>query len=370
MILSALAAWGAIAALVLAVATQLPEAAGRSLAPHFGGSLAGTLTFVLVVAILSGLLALAAGVVNAILFSLVLARLYLAVGEPKSPRAPGEAVTAPRGSLVRHPRLLASAATVSVLAVAALVFLAAVPARRSQEVAVIAHRGSSATAPENSLAAFRLAADQKTDYVELDVQESADGEVLVVHDSDLMKAAGDPMKIWQTDAARIRSVDIGSRVGPQFAAERVPTLAEALAVCKGRCKVVVELKQYGHDVRLEEKVVEIVEAAGMADDCVFMSLDHGMVQEDEGAAARVADGRPRREGARRPHPARRRLRRRREEDGDAPVRPARPPRRAGGLPLDRGRPGLDVHHHEPRRGRPHHEQARPRPARSSPDAPG
>jgi glycerophosphoryl diester phosphodiesterase len=278
-ILTALAAWGATATLVVAAATSVPGAAGRTLAPHFGGSLAGTLTFVLIVAILSGLLALAAGVVNVSLFSLVLARLYLAVGEPKNPRAPGEAVMESRGSLIRHPRLLASAAAVSVLAIAALVFLAAVPARQSQEVAVIAHRGSSKAAPENSLAAFRLAADQKTDYVELDVQESADGEILVVHDSDLMKAAGDPMKIWQTDAARIRSIDIGSRVGTQFAAERVPTLAEALAVCKGRCKVVVELKQYGHDVRLEEKVVEIVEAAGMADDCVFMSLDHGMVRK-------------------------------------------------------------------------------------------
>ncbi len=230
MTLSALAAWGAMAGVVSAVATRLPEATGRHLAPYLGGSLAGTLTFVLIVAILTGFLALAAGVVNVSLFSLVLARLYLAVGVPKDPRAPGEAAMAPRGSLIRHPRLLASAATVSVLSVIALVFLAAVPARRSQEAAVIAHRGSSKTAPENSLAAFRLAADQKTDDVELDVQESADGEVLVVHDSDLMKAAGDPMKIWQTDAARIRAVDIGSRVGPQLAAERVPTLAEALAV--------------------------------------------------------------------------------------------------------------------------------------------
>jgi len=278
-ILSALAAWGVFAALLLAVATRLPQAAGRGLAPHFGGSLAGTLTFVVLLAILSGLLALAAGVVNTCLFSLVLARLYLAVGEPESPRSPGEAVLAPRDSLVRHPRLLGAAASVSALAVAALVLLAAVPASRSQAVVVIAHRGSSATAPENSLAAFRLAADQKSDYVELDVQESADGEVLVVHDNDLMKVAGDPMQVWQSDAARIRSVDIGSPVGAQFAAERVPTLAEALAVCKGRCRVIVELKQYGHDVRLEEKVVEIVEAAGMANDCIFMSLDHGMVKK-------------------------------------------------------------------------------------------
>lgn len=64
------------------------------------------------------------------------------------------------------------------------------------------------------------------------------------------------MKIWQTDAARIRAVHIGSRVGPRFAAERVPTLAEALAVPKRRCRVVVGLKPYGHGVRLEEKVVE------------------------------------------------------------------------------------------------------------------
>ena len=278
-ILASLAAWGTIAAVLLGFATWLPEAAGRLLAPHFGGTMAGTLAFVVMLAVLSGLFALAAGVVSTCLFSLVLARLYLAVGEPESPRSPGEAVMAPRGSLVRHPRLLAAATSVSALAVTALVLLAAVPARRNQEVAVIAHRGASATAPENSLAAFRLAADQETDYVEVDVQESADGVVLVVHDKDLMKVAGDPLQIWQTDAARIRSVDIGSPVGAQFAAERVPTLAEALAVCKGRCKVVVELKQYGHGVNLEEKVVEIVETAGMADDCVFMSLDHGQVRK-------------------------------------------------------------------------------------------
>ena len=112
---------------------------------------------------------------------------------------------------------------------------------------IIAHRGASAEAPENTLAAFRLAADQRTDFVELDVQESSDGQVLVLHDSDLMKVGGNATKVWDGDAARLRSVDIGSFKSPQFAAERVPTLAEALDACKGH-------------------------------DCVFMSLDHAMVQ--------------------------------------------------------------------------------------------
>jgi glycerophosphoryl diester phosphodiesterase len=102
---------------------------------------------------------------------------------------------------------------------------------------------------------------------------------VVVHDSDLMKAGGSPLKIWEATAAALRAVDIGSRKGLQFAGERVPTLAEALALCKGRVRVVVELKSYGHAQRLEERVVEIVEAAGVADQTVFMSLNHDMVRK-------------------------------------------------------------------------------------------
>jgi glycerophosphoryl diester phosphodiesterase len=144
---------------------------------------------------------------------------------------------------------------------------------------IIAHRGSSALAPENTLAAFRLAGDQRTDFVELDVQESSDGQVLVVHDSDLMKVGHHPTKIWNSDAATLRTIDIGSFKHARFSSERVPTLAEALAACKGRCRVIVELKSYGHNQQLEERVVGIVEAAGMQNDCVFMSLDHNMVRK-------------------------------------------------------------------------------------------
>lgn len=279
-ILAALASWTAFAILVVAVASSIPEMAGRALAPHLGGSLAGIVAFVSGLALFAGFLALLAGVLNATSLSLVLLRLYLAAGEPRSPRAPGLAGPEQAvGAFRTRRRLFATGAAVAALVVVALVLLASSPARTSLPVAVIAHRGSSAEAPENSLAAFRLAVEQRTDYVELDVQESADGEVLVVHDSDLMKLGGGPAKIWEASAAELRTVDIGSRTGPQFASERVPTLAEALAVCKGRSKVVIELKQYGHDVSLEEKVVAIVEAAGMAGDCVTMSLDHEMVKK-------------------------------------------------------------------------------------------
>jgi glycerophosphoryl diester phosphodiesterase len=92
-----------------------------------------------------------------------------------------------------------------------------------------------------------------------------------------MKVGGAPLKIWEATAAELRAVDIGSHTGAQYSSERVPTLAEVLAACKGRTRLVIELKSYGHNQRLEERVAALVEAAGMEKDCIFMSLDHRMV---------------------------------------------------------------------------------------------
>ena len=99
-----------------------------------------------------------------------------------------------------------------------------------------------------------------------------------MHDSDLMKVGGNPARIWDSDASTLRTVDVGSFMDRRYSAERLPLLAEALAECKGRCRVIVELKSYGHDQQLEERVAAIVEEAGMVDDCVFMSLDLDMVR--------------------------------------------------------------------------------------------
>ena len=101
--------------------------------------------------------------------------------------------------------------------------------------------------------------------------------VVVVHDNDLMKIGGSPLKIWEATAEQLRAVDIGSGFDPRFSGERVPTLAEALAACKGVSRVDIELKDYGHNERLEERVIELVEAAGMQNEIVTMSLSRDMV---------------------------------------------------------------------------------------------
>jgi glycerophosphoryl diester phosphodiesterase len=151
--------------------------------------------------------------------------------------------------------------------------------RDPRPVAVIGHRGAAALAPENSLSAVERAIDDGADWVEIDVQETADGEVVVLHDSDFMKVAGAPLKIWEATFAEVKKLDIGSSFAPEFKGEPVPTLEEVLLSAKGRAKVVIELKYYGHDQRLEERVADIVDRNGMANEIAVMSLERAGVEK-------------------------------------------------------------------------------------------
>jgi glycerophosphoryl diester phosphodiesterase len=276
LVLAVLAAWAIGAIALFAAAVWLVDFIGRAIAPSLAGSLTTLLVFLGVLTALGAALVVLVGIVNISAAALLIVRLYLRIGSPRATASVLVPYAASRRLLSN--RTLAIGGAVAAVAAAGVAPAAFLVNRGQLPALIIAHRGASAEAPENTLAAFRLAADQRTDFVELDVQESSDGQVLVLHDSDLMKVGGNATRVWDGDAAQLRSVDIGSFKSPQFSAERVPTLAEALDACKGRCKVVVELKSYGHNQRLEERVVEIVEAAGMQDDCVFMSLDHAMVE--------------------------------------------------------------------------------------------
>ena len=141
-------------------------------------------------------------------------------------------------------------------------------------VLVIAHRGAAGIAPENTLASIRQAIDDGADMIEIDVQESRDGEIVVIHDSDFMKLSGNDLKVWDGTLKQIQEIDIGSWFDPKFSAERVPTLTQVLEEARGKAGVVIELKYYGHDQQLEQRVVDSVEKAGMVDDIVIMSLQY------------------------------------------------------------------------------------------------
>jgi len=144
---------------------------------------------------------------------------------------------------------------------------------------VIGHRGAAALRPENTMASVLKAIEDGADWVEIDVQETADDVVIIAHDSDFMKLAGVNLKVWDATMDDIAGIDIGSWFGPEYAAERAPTLHDVLSAAKGKAKVIIELKYYGHDVDLENRVVAIVEELGMQDDIATMSLKYPAVQK-------------------------------------------------------------------------------------------
>jgi glycerophosphoryl diester phosphodiesterase len=151
--------------------------------------------------------------------------------------------------------------------------------RTVDTVEIIGHRGAAGARPENTIASVRRAIEDEADWIEIDVQETADGEVVVIHDSDFMKLAGVDLKVWDATMSELAGIDIGTWFSPDYAGERTPTLRAVLEEAKGKARVLIELKFYGHNERLEERVAGIVEAAGMTDSIAVMSLKYPMVQK-------------------------------------------------------------------------------------------
>ena len=132
------------------------------------------------------------------------------------------------------------------------------------------------------MAAVLKAIDDGADWVEIDVQESADGEVIVAHDSDFMKSAGVELKVWNATMSDIARIDVGSSFDPAYAAERTPTLRDVLVAARGKSRVMIELKYYGHNVDLEDRVARIVEETEMTDKIAVISLKLPMVEKMRG----------------------------------------------------------------------------------------
>lgn len=141
---------------------------------------------------------------------------------------------------------------------------------------VLGHRGASATAPENTIAAFRLACEEGADGVELDVRRCRTGEVVVFHDADARRIAGEPLRIDAATLAELRALDAGAHRGERFRGERVPLLAEALEALPNAL-VNVELKTGGRDLRLAAATAQVIRAHGAGDRVIVSSFDYRLL---------------------------------------------------------------------------------------------
>ena len=109
-------------------------------------------------------------------------------------------------------------------------------------VEIIAHRGASFDAPENTLASIQLGWQQDADAVEIDVQFSKDGHIVVIHDDNTRKTAGVRKKVCAQTLAELKQLDVGRWKDAKWAGERIPTLSEAIATIPDGKRLFVEIK--------------------------------------------------------------------------------------------------------------------------------
>ncbi len=143
----------------------------------------------------------------------------------------------------------------------------------SGSVEIVAHRGASQHAPENTIVAIEEAIAQQADRVEIDVQLSRDGEVVLFHDRTLRRIAGRSERIADLTLEEISKIDAGSWFAPQFREARIPTLAEALKTGRDRIKFNIELKPDGNEEALAQAVVKVLAEENAFHSSELSSLD-------------------------------------------------------------------------------------------------
>ena len=153
-----------------------------------------------------------------------------------------------------------------------------------EKVTITAHRGDSASAPENTLEAFEMAIENGADVIELDVRETKDGEIVVCHDESLKRICGVNKKIGKTKYKDLLKYDVSAKYKGKNKElyknikVRIPTLREAIETVGDRAKLNIEIKTANTDKELEKKVAEIVNEYDCRENCVVTSQTYGAIK--------------------------------------------------------------------------------------------
>lgn len=153
------------------------------------------------------------------------------------------------------------------------------------EMLVVAHRGYSSKAPENTIAAFNMAIAARADYFECDVHRCKSGEIVVIHDETVDKTTNGSGKVSDFTLEQLKELSAGysQKFGNQFETERIPTLNQVLKLAKGQIKVEIEIKAQG----LAANVVKLVKELKMEQDVIIISFDFNEVKTAKALAPEI-----------------------------------------------------------------------------------
>ena len=144
---------------------------------------------------------------------------------------------------------------------------------------VTAHRGGAQFAPENTMDAIRYAIYNGADYAEIDVQLTADGTVILLHDNNLRRTTGYNGFAYKMNYDEIKKLDAGSYFNSSFSHAYIPTFDEVLNECKGKINLNIELKKTGNTkYELVDKVLEMIDSYEMREQCIITSTTYSYLR--------------------------------------------------------------------------------------------
>ena len=153
------------------------------------------------------------------------------------------------------------------------------------------HRGDCTVAPENTLPAFRSAILKGGDRIELDVQMTSDGVVVVTHDSNLKRCTGKNAKVYDLTYAEVAQLDAGRWFSSRFADTRIPTLEQVLQLCRGRIGLNVEIKPSAATPALEAETVRLLREYDFdSSNCVITSQSYETLHKVKALAPEYPTG--------------------------------------------------------------------------------
>lgn len=153
-----------------------------------------------------------------------------------------------------------------------------------------AHRGASGHAPENTLAAMQKAIEMGAQMSELDVQQTADDELVLFHDDKLNRTSTGKGYLWEKTLAELRALDAGSWYAKEFAGEPIPTLEEVIELVRGKMQLNIEVKLHGHERNVAKLVVDKIRQANFGEECVVTSFGHEVADSIKALAPELTVG--------------------------------------------------------------------------------
>ncbi len=203
-------------------------------------------------------------------------------------------------------KLILRASTTAALSLMAVVLgMSTAFAAPANDVVDIAHRGASGSAPENTVAAVKTALQKKSSFVEVDIQRSADGELVIIHDTTLSRTTNveevfpdrSPWLVSDFTLAEMRQLDAGTWYSPDFAGEPIPTLREVVNALGKRAGLLLELKNPelypGIETEIDKELSSIpgyMRGALAKDKLVIQSFNHVSVRTYDDIAPAVPTG--------------------------------------------------------------------------------